>query len=49
MISIALILGSMVVYTQLKYMQNKDMGFDKENIIVVNNLWSLDNTERIQK
>jgi putative ABC transport system permease protein len=41
MISIALILGSMVVYTQLKYMQNKDMGFDKENIIVVNNLWSL--------
>ena len=41
MISIALILGSMVVYTQLKYMQSKDMGFDKENIIVVNNLWSL--------
>lgn len=41
MISIALILGSMVVYTQLKYMQNKDMGFDKENIIVVSNLWSL--------
>jgi putative ABC transport system permease protein len=41
MISIALILGSMVVYMQLKYMQNKDMGFDKENIIVVNNLWSL--------
>ena len=32
----------MVVYTQLKYMQSKDMGFDKENIIVVNNLWSLD-------
>ena len=43
MISIALILGSMVVYTQLKYMQSKDMGFDKENIIVVNNLWSLGN------
>ena len=45
MISIALILGSMVVYKQLKYMQSKDMGFDKENIIVVNNLWSLDNNE----
>ena len=45
MISISLILGSMVVYKQLKYMQSKDMGFDKENIIVVNNLWSLDNNE----
>ena len=45
MISIALILGSMVVYKQLKYMQSKDMGFDKENIIVVNNLWSLGNNE----
>jgi putative ABC transport system permease protein len=44
-ISISLILGSIVVYKQLKYMQSKDMGFDKENIIVVNNLWSLDNNE----
>lgn len=33
MISISLILGSMVVYKQLKYMQNKNMGFDKENVV----------------
>ena len=32
-ISIALIIGTSVVYLQLKYMQNKDLGFDKENII----------------
>jgi len=32
-ISISLILGSMVVYKQLKYMQEKNMGFDKENVV----------------
>ncbi|HEX8041079.1 MAG TPA: FtsX-like permease family protein, partial [Chryseosolibacter sp.] len=33
MISIALIFGSMVVYRQLHYMQEKNLGFDKENIV----------------
>jgi putative ABC transport system permease protein len=42
MISIALILGSMVVYKQLKYMQEKNMGFDKENVIRLIHTWSLD-------
>ncbi len=43
MISIALILGSMVVYKQLKYMQDKNMGFNKENVLDVSNGWSLGN------
>jgi putative ABC transport system permease protein len=42
MISISLILGSMVVYKQLKYMQDKNMGFDKENVIRLIHTWSLD-------
>jgi putative ABC transport system permease protein len=41
MISIALILGSLVVYQQLKFMQDMNMGFNKENIIALNNGWSI--------
>jgi putative ABC transport system permease protein len=43
MISIALILGSMVVYKQLEYMQAKHLGFDKENVIDLHNGWSIGN------
>lgn len=32
-ISIALIFGSLVVYRQLKYVQEKNLGFDKENVV----------------
>lgn len=33
LISISLIISSMVVYKQLRYMQDKNLGFDKENVI----------------
>lgn len=33
-ISIIMIIGAFLVSSQLKYFRNKDMGFDKENIIV---------------
>ncbi|NJM25123.1 MAG: FtsX-like permease family protein [Bacteroidia bacterium] len=33
MVSITLILGSMVVYKQLRFMQQKNLGFDKENVV----------------
>jgi putative ABC transport system permease protein len=39
-ISIALILGSLVVYQQLKFMQEKNMGFDKENVVRLLHTWS---------
>src|SRR5690606_23562465 len=42
-ISIVLILGSMVVYNQLMYMQQKNLGFDKENIIDLMHTQSLGN------
>jgi putative ABC transport system permease protein len=35
MISIALILGSMIIYKQIYYMINKDLGFDKEQLLVI--------------
>jgi len=41
MISIVLILGSLVVYDQLTFMQQKHMGFDKENVIDLTHTWSL--------
>lgn len=35
-ISILLIIGTMVMYRQIKYMLNKDVGFKKEQLIVIN-------------
>ncbi len=34
-ISIALIIGTIVVYAQLKYMRNQDLGFTKEQMMVI--------------
>lgn len=33
-ISIALIIGTAIIYRQLNYVKNKNLGFDKENVIV---------------
>lgn len=35
-ISIVLIVGTIVVYTQLNYMRNEDLGFSKDQTIVIN-------------
>jgi len=40
-IAITLIICTLVVFTQLRYTQNKDLGFDQQNILVI------DNTERL--
>ncbi len=34
-VTIVILIGTIVVNRQLNYMQNKDMGFDKENILLV--------------
>jgi putative ABC transport system permease protein len=41
-ISIALIFGSLVVYNQLRFMQEKNLGFDKENVVNLLHTYSLD-------
>jgi putative ABC transport system permease protein len=44
-VSIALIIGTVIIYRQLHYMKNKDLGFDKENVVVL----TLRNTETRRK
>ena len=36
-ISIFLVAGTIVIYNQLQYLQNKNLGFDKEQVLVVKN------------
>lgn len=40
-ISIFLIIGTLVVYNQLKYIQGKDLGYNRNHILIVKDLWSL--------
>jgi putative ABC transport system permease protein len=40
-IAIALIVGTMAVYRQLEFIRYRDLGFDKEQILVVDNTWLL--------
>jgi putative ABC transport system permease protein len=34
-VSIVIIIGSIIVYSQLNFMTNKDLGFEKENLIII--------------
>ncbi|MFC2125650.1 ABC transporter permease [Bacteroidota bacterium] len=36
-ISIAMIISTVFIYKQLTYLQNKELGFDKENVVILNN------------
>jgi len=49
MISIGLIVGSLVVYRQLNYLQAKNLGFDKESVIRLLHTWSLGDKARAFK
>jgi putative ABC transport system permease protein len=40
-ISILLIVGTIIMYRQIKYMQNKDLGFNKEQILVIDKPYDL--------
>ncbi|HKL37773.1 MAG TPA: FtsX-like permease family protein, partial [Bacteroidales bacterium] len=40
-ISVAIIIGTFVVYSQLQYMQNKKPGFDKEHVLVIERPYAL--------
>ncbi len=42
-ISIVLFISTFVVYSQLKYIQNAKLGFDKDHILVVQRAWALEN------
>ncbi|MES3017786.1 MAG: ABC transporter permease [Bacteroidota bacterium] len=42
-ISVVLIISTLVVHNQLSYIQNKKLGYDKEQLLVVENTWQLRN------
>ncbi len=48
-ISVALIIGTIVVYRQMKYIQNKDLGFNKNQILIIPNSYALGNNEQVFK
>ena len=43
--SIFLIIGTIVIYKQLNFIQTKDLGFKKDQILIVNGTFALDNAE----
>jgi putative ABC transport system permease protein len=48
-ISIFLIIGTMVIYNQLKFIQSKDLGYNRNHVLVVQNVWSLGNQAKTFK
>ncbi|HWK58851.1 MAG TPA: ABC transporter permease [Parapedobacter sp.] len=48
-VSVTLIIGTIVVYEQMRYIQNKDLGFDKEQLITIPNSYALGNNEQVFK
>jgi len=48
-ISVSLMIGTMVVYQQMKFIQNKKLGYNKEQLLVIPNSWALGDKEKIFK
>ncbi|MCY7351982.1 MAG: ABC transporter permease [Cytophagaceae bacterium] len=46
-ISICLIVGTITVYRQLAYIQHKKLGYDKEQLLVLENSWALGKNEAV--
>jgi putative ABC transport system permease protein len=44
--SIVLLLSTSVVYRQLYFMQNKDLGFNKENVVIIHNLRQMEKSKQ---
>jgi putative ABC transport system permease protein len=40
-ISIVLIIGTLVIYNQLKYIQNKDLGYNRSQVLVIHGVYDL--------
>ena len=49
-VSIFLIVCTLIVFSQLKYMQNKDLGLKKDNVVIIPNIEKLEgNTETLRQ
>lgn len=42
-VAVVLIIGTLVVFRQLKFIQDKDLGFDKEQVLLIDNVFSAGN------
>ena len=42
-ISIVIVVGTLVIFWQFRFMQNKDVGFERENMIVMDRVWPIGN------
>ncbi|MEP7373283.1 MAG: ABC transporter permease [Chitinophagaceae bacterium] len=40
-VSIILMIGTVVIYKQLNYIRNKNLGFNKEQVLILQNAWAL--------
>jgi putative ABC transport system permease protein len=41
-ISVSLIIGTIVIYTQLKYIRSKEIGYNRDQVLVIHNTYVLD-------
>jgi len=50
-ISIGLIVSTLVIYRQLHYIRNKEVGFNRDQVLVIHDTWSLgrDGTDNLRK
>jgi putative ABC transport system permease protein len=48
-ISVGLIVSTLIIYKQLKMVQEKNLGFDKENVLIVDNIRTLGNNKQSLK
>ena len=48
-ISIFLIIGTLVIYHQLKFIQSKDLGYNREQVLIINNTGVLDKQAQVFK
>ena len=46
-ISVSLITGTIIVYQQMKYIREKKLGYDKEQLLIIANSWLLGKNERV--
>src|SRR4030043_852781 len=48
-LSIVMVISSLVIYNQLKYLQKKNLGFNKNNIVVIERAYALGKQEELFK
>jgi putative ABC transport system permease protein len=48
-ISIALIIGTITIYNQLKYINSKDLGYNRSHVLIIKNTYPLGNSAKVFK